>query len=307
MTRKTEGGPGNRGVYFLANDAVAEPVIGFLNSFRTHNPAIPLCFVPFADDHDRIARLADRCDFTIWADDAVLRRCDAISRAFHDGVTMGQYRKLALWQGPFDEFLYIDSDTIVLDSVDFVFRYLDRFDFLTSHSNIPRIRHWVWRDSVYDTGELRPEQIEYAASTGFVASRRGLIDPAEVERDLAAPLRLAPHMELLCREQPLLNYLIVTSGRPYSSLWSIAAETDDPDIPQEQWAGHDIGRVESGRLIPSQVNRVLLVHWAGEWLRARTEGGQIPYHDLWRHYREMNGLGNPAGTGEAADREVATP
>lgn len=276
-----------RGVYFLANDGILEAAIGFLNSFRTYNPSIPLCLVPFSDDSERIRALADRYRFTVWGDDAVLRRCDAISREFHDGLTMGQYRKLAIWTGDFDDFLYIDSDTIVLDSVDFVFDHLDRCDFLTSHSNIPRIRHWVWRESIYDTGALDAAQIEYAASTGFVASRAGLLDPERVMAGLDAPLALAPHMELLCREQPLLNYLIVTSGRPYSSLWAIAVATGDWSIPQEQWAGHEIGVVESGRLIASQVKRVLLVHWAGEWQRVRSQGGTLPYHELWRHYREM--------------------
>ncbi|WP_207914305.1 MULTISPECIES: hypothetical protein [unclassified Micromonospora] len=278
-----------RGVYFLANDAILDRVVAFLNSFRSYNPTLPLCLVPFADDVDRLRSLAGRYGFTVWGDDDILRQCDAISREFHEGVTMGHYRKLAMWTGGFDEFVYVDSDTIMLEPVDFVFDHLARYDFVTSHSNIPQIRQWVWRDSIHDTGALTTEQIEYAASTGFVASRAGLIDPAQVHRSLAAPLALAPHMELLCREQPLLNYLIVTSGRPYSSLSAIAAATNDPGIPQEQWAGLDIGRVEAGRLIPSRVERVLLVHWAGEWYRAEAEGGTIPYHDLWRHYRAMSG------------------
>jgi hypothetical protein len=277
-----------RGVYFLANDAILERVMAFLNSFRAYNPTTPLCHIPFADDHSRVAGLSERYGFATWQDEDVLRRCDVLSRAFHNGQTMGHYRKLAMWAGPFEEFVYIDSDTIVLDSIDFVFDYLDRYDFLTSHSNIARIRHWVWRDSIFETGALSHDQIEYAASTGFVASRAGLIDTEVVYRQLHAPLKLAPHMELLCREQPLLNYLIVTSDRPYSSLWAIAQATDDWDIPQEQWAGHDIGMVESGRLVPSQVKRVLLVHWAGEWLRVQTEGGVIPYHDLWAYYRALD-------------------
>jgi hypothetical protein len=276
-----------QGVYFLANDMIQEQVIAFLNSFRLHNPEIPLCLVPFADEYSRISALADRYDFAVWRDDDALRRCDAISREFHDGSTMGQYRKLAMWSGPFDEFVYIDSDTIVLESVDFCFDYLKQYDFITSHSDISRIRHWVWRDSIYQTNALRQEQIDYAANTGFVVSRAGLLRPEAIWRDLAAPLSLATHMELLCREQPLLNYLIVTSGRPYSSLWRIAAERNEGDIPQEQWAGHDIGEVDGGRLIPSQVDRVLLVHWAGEWQRVRTEGGRLPYYDLWQHYRAI--------------------
>jgi hypothetical protein len=277
-----------RGVYFLANDAILEAVLGFLNSFRTYNPTIPLCLVPYADDSARVRSLADRYDFTIWSDGDVLRTCDRISTAFHDGEVVGQYRKLAMWTGPFDEFIYIDSDTIVLESIDFAFAHLDAYDFLTSHSNIPANRRWVWRESIYDTGALSEAQIEYATSTGFVASRAGLIDPKRVEAELAAALDLAPHMELLCTEQPLLNYLIVTSGRPYSSLSVIAENTDDAAMPQEQWAGQDIGTIRDGRVTPSRVSRVLLVHWAGEWQRVRTEGGQIPYYELWQYYRAMS-------------------
>src|SRR6185369_9998739 len=132
MSAIVPGGDMRRGVYFLANDRVYDQVLGFLNSFRTYNPTIPLRLIPFADDHERVAELADRYDFSIWTDAAVLRDCDAISRAFHDGATSGHYRKLAMWTGDFDEFVYVDSDTIVLERFDFVFDYLERYDFVTS-------------------------------------------------------------------------------------------------------------------------------------------------------------------------------
>jgi hypothetical protein len=278
-----------RGVYFLANDTVLEQTLGFLNSFRTYNPDLPLCLVPFADDDARVRALAGQFGFTVWSDDAILQQCDEISRAFHDGDTSGQYRKLAMWSGDFDEFIYIDTDTIVLEPVDFAFHHLARYDFLTSHSHLPHLRQWVWHESIVDTGALTAEQINFSANTGFIVSRAGLIDVMKVAADLVAPLALAPHMELLCAEQPLLNYLIVTSGRSYSSLSQIATETGDPDIPLEQWAGRDIGRVDAGRLSCPDCRRVLLVHWAGEWHRVRSVGGQLPYYDLWHHYRTMSG------------------
>jgi hypothetical protein len=201
-------------------------------------------------------------------------------------VTFGYYRKLALWKGQFDEFLYIDSDTVVLEPIDFVFKHLDRYDFVTSHSNI---------ESIYSSSALTPEQIEYAANTGFFASRPGLIDVGLVHDNVAGLAGLAEHMELKCREQPLLNYLVVTSGRPYSSLSRIAQETGDPTIPQERWAGGGIGRVESGRLIPTQVQRVLLVHWAGEWRRAIWANEPVPYLNLWQQYHTMHQGGTPGG------------
>lgn len=276
-----------RGVYFLANDDVLDQAIAFLNSFRTYNPAVPLRLVPFDDDAAQVRGLADRYGFTVWEDADLLRQCDQISRLFHDGRSQGQYRKLAMWSGPFDRFIYIDCDTIVQDSIDFTYDYLDTYAFVTSHSDMPEIRQFVWRDSIYRTGALTDEQIGYATNTGFVCSRRGLIDPRRVLRDVAEPLALAPHMELMCMEQPLLNYLIVTSDRPYSSLHAIARATRDDDIPQEQWAGHDIGRVHDGRLIPSGVSRILLVHWAGQWQEAHQTGHRVPYHGLWQHYRSM--------------------
>ena len=30
-----------------------------------------------------------------------------------------------------------------------------------------------------------------------------------------------------------------------------------------------------------------MMHWAGEWQRARDEGQQIPYFDLWSYYRYL--------------------
>lgn len=285
---RTVGGELRRGVYFLANDAILDFALAFLNSFRAHNPAIPLCLVPFDDNHAQVAALAGRYGFALWRDDEELRRCDAISRAFHDGATWGHYRKLALWKGRFDEFVYIDSDTVVLEPVDFVFEHLARYDFVTSHSNIAAIRRWVWKDSIYASSTLDTAQIEYAASTGFFASRPGLLDAAAVHDNVAGLAVMAPHMELSCREQPLLNYLVVTSGRPHSSLSRIAQETGDATIPQEQWAGEDIGEVRAGRLVPSRVQRVLLVHWAGEWRRAYWAKEQIPYLSLWQHYRTMH-------------------
>lgn len=274
------------GVYFLANDRVYDQVVAFLNSFREHNPTIALRLIPFADDTTRVEALASRYGFSLWSDAEVLNRCDAISAQFH-GEVVGHYRKLAAWEGEFDRFLYIDCDTVVLRPVDFVFEYLDRYDFLTSHSNIPTIRKFVWRDSIYDAAALTREQIRYAANTGFVASRRDALDLDRAEARLDGALALADHMELICCEQPLLNYLIVTSGRPYTSLSSIAAKTGDWGIPQERWAGMSIDMVPDTQ-VPQPP--ILLVHWAGEWEKSRREGTPIPHRELWEHYRTLSEL-----------------
>jgi hypothetical protein len=276
-----------RGVYFLANDRVFDQAVAFLTSFRLSNPELPLHLIPFAEDCERITALAPRYRFTVSQDHETLRICDEIGRPFH-GEPLGQYRKLAIWSGPFDEFVYIDCDTVVLQPLDFVFELLGEYDVVTSHSNMPDIRRWVWRHSIYRTGALTAQQIGYAANTGFIASRAGLFDPTKVRAGLDGALALAEHMELGCYEQAFLNFLIVTSGYSYTSLLAIAKRTGRRDIPLEAWAGGDIGEVSEGRIVSPSEPKVLLVHWAGEWVRARLAGRPIPHRELWQYYRSLH-------------------
>jgi hypothetical protein len=49
--------PRKRGDYFIANDNYLELAIAFLNSFRSHNPKIPLCLIPFDDNFQQFAPL----------------------------------------------------------------------------------------------------------------------------------------------------------------------------------------------------------------------------------------------------------
>jgi glycosyltransferase involved in cell wall biosynthesis len=273
-----------RGVYFLANDSVIDTSIAFLSSFRTYNPSIPLCLVPFDRSVANLSQLQERFNFSIWQDDNLFRRCDDISLRFHDSVH-GHYRKLAMWSGPYEEFIYVDTDTIVLESVEFVFKFLSAFGFVTSHSNIRKIRKWVWKDSIAETRQLSAAQIAYATNTGFISSKKGNLSIDEAVSKLPGALDLAPHMELLCIEQPFLNYLIVTSGLRYTSLYSIFLKNRSPEIALEQWGGNDIGPVIHGRVVQPGFPRTLLVHWAGEWERARSEGQPIRNLQLWEFYR----------------------
>ena len=272
------------GVYFLANDAILELAIAFLTSVRAHNPGVPLCLIPYNTDIRDLATLRRQFDFSIYDNQAVLARCDQISVSFHR-KPYGHYRKLAAWEGPFDKFVYIDADTVVLQRVDCIFPLLDRFDFLVSHSHVPEQQRWVWKPSVHISGKLTGEQIAFSANTGFFASRLDVLSILEAERCLPEALELAPHMELLCMEQPFLNYLMVTSGRRLSSLRSIR-QRFQVDIPLACWAGEPGGKAVNGRFEGPVDNPVLLVHWAGLWRSlAQNQAEQMPLLDLWKFYR----------------------
>jgi hypothetical protein len=292
-------GPVKRGVYFLANDGILDLAIAFLNSFRTYNPSIALCLVPFDDAIEKLLQLRERYGFSVWQDEGLLSRCDEIAVRFH-GETVGQYRKLSMWEGPFEEFVYIDTDTIVLEDISFVFPLLEQYAFVTSHSNLPGLRKWVWKETILKAGRLTAAQIAFAANTGFVVSRRGRLTLSGVEAKLTDALELLPHMELLCTEQPLLNYLIVSSGLAHTSLLNLRRSGTFLDLPLERWAGVPVGRVERGKIVEPQNDRSLLVHWAGLW--QGRERGQVLQRELWEYYRNLDWT---AASGEGASMGTA--
>ncbi len=253
-----------RGVYFLANDGVFDIAAAFLSSFRASNPEVPLCLIPFNSSVQKLSELSSRYNFSVYSDEDLLSTCDQMSKRFH-GTVNGQYRKLAAWHGEYDEFVYIDSDTIVLEDVCFVFDFLKYFSFIVSHSDMPEIRRWVWKDSIYSTTSLSRKQISYAANTGFIASSKGALSIQQAAEKLEDALALADHMELICAEQPFLNYLIVTSGKLYSSITTIRRKSRLAFLlPVECWGGSKINGISKGRITGTK-HRVLLVHWAGQW------------------------------------------
>lgn len=301
-----------RGVYFLASDGTLELAHAFLNSFRRFNPEIPLCLVPFDAHFSEIAKLREKFNFSILASEELFESCDEISRRFH-GYVLGTYRKLCLWEGIFDEFIYIDVDTVILSNLDFVFAILDEYDFVTSHSNMPENQSMVWKPSINGTGKLAREQIDFAANTGFISSKKGTLSLGEIEGKTEESLQLAEHMELFCMEQPFLNYLIVTSGKKYTSLFVLdyRSKAKHSGIKHELWVGTEGWEVDGGRIFkPGKKHKGrLLVHWAGLWRPKRIEellyralikmrlmrrerkpqvGVFIPYRKLWKYYRHLD-------------------
>ncbi|MCF8297444.1 MAG: hypothetical protein K9J13_07890 [Saprospiraceae bacterium] len=297
-----------RGVYFVANDLVIDLTIAFLNSFRKFNPTISLCLIPFKDDIEEISKLKEKFNFSIYSDAEFLDYCDNISLKFHHKI-IGHYRKLAIWQGPFDEFVYIDIDTLVLKNIDFVFPLLSEYDFITSFSNLPSIRQWVWKDSIYKINALSEEQINYGANTGFIVSKKNNISKDDIEKSLAGAMELSYYMEFSCMEQPFLNYLIVTSNKAHTSLYKLLDSKIYPENYVEFWAGrHKKFLMKNMQTVQDEIVRdIFLIHWAGVWqkndkdfrifkllksfkIRKTIWSTSIfmPYRKLWKHYRYLN-------------------
>jgi len=280
----------DQGVYFLANDSVLELAIAFLNSFRNSNPMIPLCLIPFDSECEKLISLSDQYEFNIFSDTVILKTCDDISAMLH-GKVRGQYRKLAAWSGMFKHFIYIDIDTIVLQSISFVFNLLEKWNIITGHSNIIGSRRFVWNEEFLPVDHLSRAQIDYAANTGFVASNVNALSAHSFRERAASSLKLKSSFNLDCAEQPFLNFLFVTSENRYTSLYSLSQF--DSAIPVECWAGDDNWSVslDGSAKYAEEPKSVLFVHWAGEWMDISSKEikvrSNMKMRHLWLHFRNL--------------------
>jgi len=267
-----------RGIYFLANNRIFDLAIAFLNSLRVHNPTIPLCLIPFDDDIRLLTEVSARYNFTIYDDDDIISRCDKIGQAIC-GRQCGQFRKLCAFAGPFDEFIYIDCDTILMGDPYFAYQFLEQNDFIFSHSNTLGLRRWVWKDSIFATKALTEPQIAFSANTGFFCSRRDALGVSNLEENLKSAVELASHMELMCAEQPYLNYVIVTSGKRYTSLLEMSKDYKEWLVPLERWAGRAMFSLHKDSVDHKSKN-IFLYHWAGCW--AASEFDKKVYNFIMR-------------------------
>lgn len=291
-------GGGGRGAYFLSNDRYLDWTIALLESVRAWNPDLPLHYLPFDDDCGRTARLAARYRFTV-GDAAALRWLDDAGRALRpasggDDLPVGTFRRFACFWGPFEQFVFVDSDVVVTCDLDRVIDSLDRTGSAITYM------HAAPLDVVYADPATLPAPPRFGMNAGVWASRRGVLTP-ESFRALAGELRPHRH-QVVNSDQTVLSYFVDTTGLP-------AARFDAPGAIDlgyrhgwlwagDRWDGVTLA-VRKRRGLPvlqSHGTDAAIVHWAGCALTTT-----MAHRDLWRRYRWF-GAGAGARTRRALDR-----
>lgn len=106
---------------FLANDAVFNEGLAFLESFRTYNPMSPLSMIPFADDVERFDSIAKIYNFDILQ--LNMGRWDDLARELYPNSPQkfrNRLRKLAVFDVNKATAVYIDIDIVVLKDLSFL-------------------------------------------------------------------------------------------------------------------------------------------------------------------------------------------
>lgn len=223
------------GICTLANDRVYDQLVALFNSIEAIVGAeMPICVYPYDDRTDKIAaEIARRPNVQLYQNRDSLQRWDAFARSVWDahptarerwralfGSTsyyrFGTHRRYCAFDGPFERFLYMDADTLLMSSPEPIFNRLDESDWVVYDFQHKDPSH------VYDLSKSRlaalfsPERIQSEIfCSGFYASKQGLF--GSDRRDwLLEKLRLgeAEVLYLMAVDQSLLNYMVMRSDIP---------------------------------------------------------------------------------------------
>jgi hypothetical protein len=273
----------NRGIYIVANDQVIESSIALVNSIGLYNSQVPIFLIPFDENYQQVvAALSSRYNVQLFPNlEFVEQFTREIGEIFDRNFLAlpNKMRKLAVWFGPLDEFLYIDTDIIVFEDIAANLNKLSEVDFFCCdyHHLSEKLRN-VFSSVIQEQHIFTDSELQDVFNSGFWASRKGTIS----ESQMYAVLReCAQHREYFdftqnVTDQPILNYLILKLIPKRCNL--VKATESEPG----SWAGSKHFQ-EIDYVLYDKGKRLKYIHWAGIPIKSRS-----PYWELWKHYRYLN-------------------
>lgn len=284
------------GICTLANDTVCDQVIALLNSIEIISGSnIPVCIYPFDDKIEQIkAEIVNRPNVFIYEDSASIQRWDEFMEAAAPERLnrkkfrlYGAHRRFCAFDGPFAKFIYMDADTLLMNSLDAVFQQLESSDFVVYDFQFrdPTKVYNIHSPKLLEVFEQNRIDSEIFCS-GFYGSKQGLFD-RNTRKLLLAKLHSGDAKILYAGagEQPLLNYMVMkTAMNSYNFAYSLpdgektGCCVSSKHFEEQDWVLYDKG------------NRLTYLHYIGvpPDLIGRVCAGEnidFPYRDLFLHYR----------------------
>lgn len=298
------------GIYTLANDAVFDQLVALLNSIEANaGKNYPVCVIAYDQHLDRLrVELAQRPNVTLMDDPKIFGRWEEFSQQ----VWQTHPTALAEWQAqgiqgvyrlhcnhryaafdleaPFDRFLYLDADTLVLSSLSPIFDALDQHNFVVYDFQHRDPSHIFNLQSERLATLFPPARIEAEIfCSGCYASKRGLF-PLEQRQWLVAQLAAgeADVLYLRAPNQSVLNYMTMRS--------QIGVHNLAHALPKSQRTGNSVTSPhfeQRDHLLYDQGKRLTYLHYIGlsSQLFTRLCAGEnldFPYRDVFLHYRYLN-------------------
>ncbi|MEM9905996.1 MAG: Npun_R2821/Npun_R2822 family protein [Cyanobacteria bacterium P01_D01_bin.44] len=298
------------GIYTLANDKVYDQLVALLNSLEQNSGHIPVCVIAYNDDIEKVTAEVEKRDnvcllnepdlFKRW-EDYSLRVWQTHPTALADWKAAGvktqfyrvgeNHRYVAFDDAaPFDRFLYLDADTLVMQPLDFMFEPLDQADVV--------VYDFQFKDPTHIFNVASPKLDKLFGSSrvsteifcsGCYASKRGLFPPERLD---AIVERLsqgdADVLYMGAPNQSLLNYMVMSNGL---KVHNVALNR-----PREETTGNAVSSLhfkETDHILYDKGNRLSYLHYIGvssKIFRRLCSGENIdfPYRQTFLHYRYLH-------------------
>lgn len=266
-----------QGIYILANDhpKVLEDAIALLNSLKRHSPSYPVLMIPYNERYEKaLETLHTRFGVELYDNTPVLRELERHTLAIR-GKIAPMVRKFSCWFGPFDEFIYIDTDIVVLQDQRDVFELLRDYDIVYCGSGRDLgIKH-VFTERVLERRLFSKEEIDDLFNAGFFASKKGILSYPRLMSLLEEAATVSDIFDPRLQDQPLLNYVTLKAIAKRGNIRQLA-----PAVTADSWAGNPHLSTEGERVYGKGGTPVRHIHWAGY-----KSIPHRPHVNVWLRYR----------------------
>ncbi|HIK08507.1 MAG TPA: sugar transferase [Trichormus sp. M33_DOE_039] len=295
------------GICTLANDRVYDQLIALLNSIEAiYEQPMPVCVYPYDDNTTQIAaEIARRPHVQLYDDQNSMQQWDDFVRRVWDThptaqahwlkisgdkyYRVGTHRRFCAFDGPFDRFVYMDADTLLMSPLDQIFDRLDDHDWVVYDFQYRDLSH------VYDVSASKlteiftPEELQAKVfCSGFYASKKGVFNRQNQEIILEK-LRQGESEILyaMAPDQTVLNYMVMRSEISHCNLSHELADHEKTGccVTSTHFTTQD-------NILYDQGKRLTYLHYIGVKSRffqqlCAGENVGFPYRDAFLHYRYL--------------------
>ncbi len=295
------------GIYTFANDVVYDQLIALLNSIEENaGSEIPVCIIPYNSQIQKIEQdiknrshvfLFDNQDSIDFWEDFMIQAWTANTTAQKFWKEQGKpavrrvnfVRKLCSFDGPFDKFVYMDADTLLMDSIARVYDKLDTYDWVVNDFQYKSDSHYIFnpekQDILDDIIGLEKAKSQIFCA-GWFASKKDVFNRERMS-ELLGYLNSgdAEVLSLRGSDQPLYNYLVSRSG---ISFYNFAYNNPEQATGSHWSSNFDVieNRLyDKGR--PINYIHFMSISSSKFRLLCQGENVNIPYQDVFLHYRYL--------------------
>ncbi|WP_448600455.1 Npun_R2821/Npun_R2822 family protein [Thermoleptolyngbya sp.] len=304
------------GIYTLANDVVCNQLVALLNSIEVHaGREMPVAVIAYDDRLANVrAAIAPRPQVRLLDDPALFAPWEAFSRqvwqlhptaiatwrkkGIADVYRLPSNRRYAAFdaRAPFERFLYLDADTLLLNSPQPFFAALDRNSLVTYDFQHKDPSH-IFNVTASKLPEVfRPDEIHRAIfCAGCYAGHRGAFSAEQ--RDWLLKQLAAGESEILYPNAPnqsVLNYMAMRLAQREGESFSI--HNLALHLSPEQITGNSVTSshfVERDGWVYDRGNPLTYLHYIGlpaDWFNQLCSGKNVdfPYRETFLHYRFLH-------------------